>query len=566
MKRLQYIGLLTLFIASLFLSGCEELDNLVNTHKPKKKTTNCGPIDERVNVGIQLDCENGYIPIEYTLWAAKFKNAGTVTISNDDNNLYVTYTTNETADLGEVRVNVWYDAADVPCKRPKRRKADFVQKDINANEITVEIPLIVKIPSKESNNYDVTPTFYVAAYAALVEDINNSGGSINAGEKAYGGDDPAIPGNRRGAWFYVDKYNVERCDDVIPPDVPLPDPCKTAFAFGDQCFLDLGQDKVVWTNGPIGAEVIAAGCNIIIDDMSVGGVYIGDPRPKDGYTPIPITPVPGSGSVTITGDNSLILGGQRDVTLNKKSGGEFFPSVYSETNEWGDVIFYNSLGNLNATWTLTYGELGNMDKDFTIGNSDRIRLNAYGTLDYNGTGTPLVVTIVSNGDTSSVTKVLTNNSSPIDFMFSEFTGTDFRHVNKIIFEFEQKKNKNTSAVYGIGTICVYSEAQTSPTTTTTPIYAGAEQCDATNGTLVGTLTVDYDDSTAVVTYTMDSGYTMNEVQLYVGNVNLPPSSPEDYPHKDDTLEGVSTYTFTVEGLSGDIYVAARSLVCGDFPQ
>jgi len=130
----------------------------------------------------------------------------------------------------------------------------------------------------------------------------------------------------------------------------------------------------------------------------------------------------------------------------------------------------------------------------------------------------------------------------------------------------RKKNKNTSAVYGIGKICVYSEAQTSPTTTTTPIYAGAEQCDATNGTLVGTLTVDYDDSTAVVTYTMDSGYTMNEVQLYVGNVNLPPSSPEDYPHKDDFLEGVSTYTFTVEGLSGDIYVAARSLVCGDFPQ
>lgn len=591
MRKFHYFGLLTAFITTLFLFACQEkeLDNIVNTQELAKKPERYVPVDERINTGTQLDCESGYVPVEFTLWAGKYNDAGTVTISNNDNTLFVTFTTNETADLGDVHVYVWTDATDVPLRKPFHKKharrkrhskrpvpghADYVEKDINANEFTVEIPLTEEIKC------DAPPTFYIAAHASLVEDSNNPGGSTNAGEGAYGGDDPAIPGSDRGAWFYVDKYTVTCCGDV-----PLAEVCETAFAFGEQCFLEPDSDNWGWINGPINVEVSEAGCKLMIDDMSVGGVYLGSIQ--DGYVPVPSG---SSGSVTITGDPSLILGGQRDVTLNKNSGNNYFPSVYSETDKWGDVIVYDSFGDRNITWILTYGEAGDLNANFTIGNSDRIRLNAFGELDANhdnlpdvdgdgmvDDGTPLTITIWSGVNTPnvtsySVTKLLAGEgiiwnsfAGTFDFMFSDFTGIDFTDVDKIVFEFEQIAYQNTSADYGIGTICVYGDSQTLPTTTTTPIYAGAEQCDFTNGTLVGSLTVDYDGSTAVVTYNMHAGYTMDEVQLYVGNEILT-VTPEDYPNRDDTLDGVSTYTFTVDGLSGEIYIVAKALVCGDYPE
>ncbi len=100
------------------------------------------------------------------------------------------------------------------------------------------------------------------------------------------------------------------------------------------------------------------------------------------------------------------------------------------------------------------------------------------------------------------------------------------------------------------------------------IYAGAGQCDTDKGTLVGTLTVNYDGSTAVVTYTMDSPYTMDETHLYVGNEPLPRDvngnytvAPGQYPYQHD-LTDATTDTYTITGLSGDIYVVAHAVVCG----
>ena len=61
----------------------------------------------------ETDCPD-YGITEYTLWAGKTNDAGTVTVTNDDDNLYVTYNTNGTADLGEVHVYVWDDLADIP--------------------------------------------------------------------------------------------------------------------------------------------------------------------------------------------------------------------------------------------------------------------------------------------------------------------------------------------------------------------------------------------------------------------------------------------------------------------
>ena len=100
-----------------------------------------------------------------------------------------------------------------------------------------------------------------------------------------------------------------------------------------------------------------------------------------------------------------------------------------------------------------------------------------------------------------------------------------------------------------------------------PIYAGAGQCNIDNGVHVGNLTVNYTPPTAVVTYTMFGTNILNATHLYVGTQILPKkngkftTAPGQFPYKHGSLPGVSTDTFTINGLSGLIYVAAHSEVC-----
>jgi hypothetical protein len=100
------------------------------------------------------------------------------------------------------------------------------------------------------------------------------------------------------------------------------------------------------------------------------------------------------------------------------------------------------------------------------------------------------------------------------------------------------------------------------------IYAGAGRCDTNKGTLVGTLTVDYDGSTATVTYNVTAPFGMVETHLYVGSDILASNSgdftvaPGQYPTIHDELASVSSDSYTIGGLSGDIYVVAHATVDG----
>ena len=105
------------------------------------------------------------------------------------------------------------------------------------------------------------------------------------------------------------------------------------------------------------------------------------------------------------------------------------------------------------------------------------------------------------------------------------------------------------------------------------IYAGAGQCDTSKGTKVGTLFVNYDGSSAEITYIMEEGFTMEETHLYVGNEILPRNvlgeftvAPGQYPNIRDGLSQISSDTYRVDGLSGEIFVVAHAVVCGDYLQ
>jgi hypothetical protein len=96
-----------------------------------------------------------------------------------------------------------------------------------------------------------------------------------------------------------------------------------------------------------------------------------------------------------------------------------------------------------------------------------------------------------------------------------------------------------------------------------PIYAAAGQCDLAKGTHVGTLHVNYSAGAATVSYEIFSGYSLEETHLYVGSTALPIAkngkstvAPGQYPN----VGTASSYTVT--GLSGNVYVVAHAVVGG----
>lgn len=100
------------------------------------------------------------------------------------------------------------------------------------------------------------------------------------------------------------------------------------------------------------------------------------------------------------------------------------------------------------------------------------------------------------------------------------------------------------------------------------IYAAASHCDVAQGTLVGTLAVDYAGSAATVTYQMYPPYTLVETHLYLGSDYLPKThgeytiAPGQYPSLHRELANVHEDIYKINNLSGDIYVAAHGTVAG----
>jgi len=110
------------------------------------------------------------------------------------------------------------------------------------------------------------------------------------------------------------------------------------------------------------------------------------------------------------------------------------------------------------------------------------------------------------------------------------------------------------------------------------IYAGAGQCDLSKGTLVGELSISYSGGTFTATYTMTETseftgelYFMTTTHLYVGNDPYPIDggdytvAPGQYGNIHDPLNNVTTDSYTITGLSGDVYFIAHADVFGFDP-
>jgi hypothetical protein len=103
---------------------------------------------------------------------------------------------------------------------------------------------------------------------------------------------------------------------------------------------------------------------------------------------------------------------------------------------------------------------------------------------------------------------------------------------------------------------------------TMPLYAGAAHCNPENGWgQVGIVEVNYSDGSLTVTYTMDPGYSLSEIHVYVGCGKYPklPNgretiAPGQYT-KNAMLDRAESYTVTFTGVSGPVWIIAHSVVC-----
>lgn len=97
------------------------------------------------------------------------------------------------------------------------------------------------------------------------------------------------------------------------------------------------------------------------------------------------------------------------------------------------------------------------------------------------------------------------------------------------------------------------------------LFANVEGCGISNATKVGAMKLHYFNGTATATINLLPGYTMSKTALYLGNDMFPKVGgvntidPVNYPYKHDLI-GAATDSFTVNGLSGNIFIIGYVLL------
>lgn len=268
MKKLKQI-ISVVFIATLLISCSEDLmDNEFTTEPLVSNDLTDGEAMLGVN-GEYCGSET------FTLWAGQTIDAGTLTVSNDASNLYVTY--NTTGEFGILHLWVGSDFTLLPINNqgtPIPGQFPYSFDASGTSTYTFTIPLST-IPYY-SNCGDM---LYVVAHAEV---------GINGGnETAFGGD---IEGTGTNRWYYYADYVVACCDEEPPGSS---EELGTAFAKGGYVFttgrksnpeklpsLELTKNRWGWAinlmeAGSYSYELwVGAGLNDVSKGVLVGNVGI----------------------------------------------------------------------------------------------------------------------------------------------------------------------------------------------------------------------------------------------------------------------------------------------------
>ena len=209
------------------------------------------------------------IPKVFTLWAGKNTDVGTVTVSNDEDYLYVTYNTTGDWYLKEVKL---YVRDSEPTERLNPGKAPYKSGDIfYARSYTFEVPLDEFVVTCDKT------TLWLQAHADVVR-LDEGGNEVpDSGETAYGGN---ITKPKKGSWYGNISYTVQCCEEEQEPCYEW----KGETAWGDGVrYVEQG-NWATYTKyeGFEKSVTLYAG-----QDMKAGTVNFSSP--EDGYVTITIT-------------------------------------------------------------------------------------------------------------------------------------------------------------------------------------------------------------------------------------------------------------------------------------
>ena len=158
------------------------------------------------------------MPQVETLWAGQTTDIGTVTVSNDETNLYVTYDT--TGDWYLTAVHL-YVLNTEPTERLPPGQAPY--KDDTLADGTQSYTFIVPLAELDFGVTCGETQLWLQAHAAVVQIVD---GQVVQEETAYGGTITKPP---RGSWYGNIAYVVQCCEEPPPPP---PGECQEETAWG----------------------------------------------------------------------------------------------------------------------------------------------------------------------------------------------------------------------------------------------------------------------------------------------------------------------------------------------
>lgn len=194
MKRLKFAALA---FATLAFFSCEKEEITQNQGLTSESTT-LQPLSTS-NVQSTSPCGS---TMEQTLYAGQNINAGTVSVSNDADNLYVTYSTTNGWEMAETHLYVG-DCTEIPTAgngNPQIGLFPFTtDHNPTVTSYTYTIPLA-----------DLEDCYCVAAHTALVQ--YDSDGNVISSETGWA-DGDQINGGNGGSWAMSFEYCTQECDE-----------------------------------------------------------------------------------------------------------------------------------------------------------------------------------------------------------------------------------------------------------------------------------------------------------------------------------------------------------------
>tara|TARA_R110002073_G_scaffold72537_1_gene177208 strand:- start:190302 stop:191405 length:1104 start_codon:yes stop_codon:yes gene_type:complete len=192
MKKINLIGCLSMALTFLFISCSEDATFTDFEKKGKVKLP-----QETTLITNQNDASCSDV-MTYPLIAGQHINVGTVTVSNNDDTLFVTYNTTGDWFLTETHLFVGADS-DIPYSgggNPQFGHFPYHGDHGSVQSFTFAVSLA-----------DLDDCFSVVPHAAVDKIVN---GQAVQGETAFGCGDKEFPGNRWGCYF---EYCKQECND-----------------------------------------------------------------------------------------------------------------------------------------------------------------------------------------------------------------------------------------------------------------------------------------------------------------------------------------------------------------